>query len=101
MQDSKKDTEVYNGLLDSEGGGEGGMIWENDIETCILSCKKRIASLCPMQGTACLVLVHRDDREGCCGEGGGKGGFMFGIACTPMVDSCQCMAKPIQYCKVK
>ena len=29
------------------------------------------------------------------------GGFMFGIACTPMVDSCQCMAKPIQYCKVK
>ena len=29
------------------------------------------------------------------------GGFMFGIACTPMVDSCQCMAKPIQYCKIK
>ena len=21
--------------------------------------------------------------------------------CTPMADSCQCMAKPIQYCKVK
>ena len=29
------------------------------------------------------------------------GGFMFGNACKPMVDSCQCMAKPIQYCKVK
>ena len=29
------------------------------------------------------------------------GGFMFGNAYTPMVDSCQCMAKPIQYCKVK
>ena len=29
------------------------------------------------------------------------GGFMFGIVCTPVVDSCQCMAKPIQYCKVK
>ena len=29
------------------------------------------------------------------------GGFMFGNACTPMVDSCQCVAKPIQYCKVK
>ena len=28
------------------------------------------------------------------------GGFMFGNACTPVVDSCQCMAKPIQYCKV-
>ena len=29
------------------------------------------------------------------------GGFRMGNACTPMVDSCQCMAKPIQYCKVK
>ena len=29
------------------------------------------------------------------------GGFMFGNACIPVVDSCQCMAKPIQYCKVK
>ena len=27
------------------------------------------------------------------------GEFMFGIACTPMVDSCQCMAKPTQYWK--
>jgi hypothetical protein len=29
------------------------------------------------------------------------GGFMFGNACTPVMDSSQCMAKPIQYCKVK
>ena len=29
----------------SAGEGEGGMIWENGTETCILSCKKRIASL--------------------------------------------------------
>ena len=28
MQDSKKDTDVYSGLLDSEGEGEGGMIWD-------------------------------------------------------------------------
>ena len=34
MQDSKKDTDVYSGLLDSEGEGEGEMIWENGIETC-------------------------------------------------------------------
>ena len=29
------------------------------------------------------------------------GGFMFGNACTLVVDSCQCMAKPINYCKQK
>ena len=54
MQDSKKDTDVYSGLLDSEGEGEGGMIWENDIETCILSCKKQSASLCSIQYTEML-----------------------------------------------
>ena len=73
MQDRKKDTDVYFGLLDSEGEGEGGMIWENGIETCILSCKKWIASLCLMQDTACLGLVHGDDPERCYGEGGGRG----------------------------
>ena len=70
MQDSKKDTDVYKRLLDSEG--EGGMIWENGIETCMLSCKNRITSLCPMQDTACLGLVHSDDPERCYGEGGGR-----------------------------
>ena len=68
MQDSKKDTSVYNRLLDSEGEGEGRMIWENGIETCILSSKIRIASLCPMQDTACLGLVPGDDPERCYGE---------------------------------
>ena len=43
--------------------GEDGMIWENGIETCILSCKKRIASLCSMQDTGYLGLVHGDDPE--------------------------------------
>ena len=28
------------------------------------------------------------------------GGFRMGNTCTPMADSCQCMAKPLQYCKV-
>ena len=35
MQDSKRDTDVSS-LLDSVGEGEGGMIWENSIETCII-----------------------------------------------------------------
>ena len=63
MQYSKKDTDVYNRLLDSEGEGDGGMIWENGIETCILSRKKRIASLYSIQDTGCLGLVHWDDPE--------------------------------------
>ena len=33
MRDSKRDTDVLNSLLDSVGEGEGGMIWENDMET--------------------------------------------------------------------
>ena len=54
---------MQNGLLGSEGEGEGEMIWENGIETCILSCKKLITSLCLMQDTGCLGLVHGDDPE--------------------------------------
>ena len=63
MQDSKRDTDVWNSLLDSVGEGEGGMIWENGIETCILSCKNRITSLGSIQDTGCLGLVHWDDPE--------------------------------------
>ena len=55
------------------GEGEGGMIWDNGIETCILSGKKRIASLCSMQDTGCLGLVHGDDPERFYGVGGGRG----------------------------
>ena len=55
------------------GEGEGGMIWENGIETCILSCKKRIASLGSIQDTGCLRLVHWDDPERLYGEGCGRG----------------------------
>ena len=32
-------------ILDPVGEGEGGMIWENGIKTCIISYKKRITSL--------------------------------------------------------
>ena len=72
MQESKRDTDVKNSLLDSVGEGEGGMIWENGIETCIKSYKKRITSLGSMQDTGCLGLVHWDDPEGWNGEEGGR-----------------------------
>ena len=58
MQDSKRDTDVWNSLLDCEGEGEGGMIWENGIETCIISYMKRVTSPGSMHDTGCSGLVH-------------------------------------------
>ena len=73
MQDSKRDTDVQNSLLDSVGDGEGGMIWHDSIETCILSYVKQIASPGSMHETECSGLVHWDDPEEWDGEGGGRG----------------------------
>ena len=61
MQDSKRDTDVKNSLLDSVGEGQDGMIWENSIETYILSYVTQIASPGLMHETGCLVLVHWND----------------------------------------
>ena len=35
-----RETDVLNSLLNSVGEGEGGMIWENGIETCKLPYAK-------------------------------------------------------------
>ena len=64
------------------------MIWENGIETCIISYMKQVASPGSMHDTGCLGLAHWDDPEGWYGEGGGRrvqdgehmytcGGFML------------------------
>ena len=45
-----------------------------------------------MNETGHSGLVHWDDPEGRDGEGGGTG-VQDGDTSTPMVDSCQCMAK--------
>ena len=75
------------------------MIWENGIEICIISYKKRIASPGSMHDTGCLGLVHWDDPEGWYREGGGRG-----IQDWEHVYTCGgcilMLAKPIQYCKV-
>ena len=55
------------------GEGKGGMIWENGIETYIISYMKRITSPCLMHDTGCLGLVHWDDPEGWYREEGGRG----------------------------
>ena len=43
----------------------------------------------------CTGMTQRDEMGRELG-----GGFRMGNMCTPVMDSCQCMAKPIQYCKV-
>ena len=58
--------------MDSVGEGEGGDIWENGIETCIISCMRRVASPGSMHDDGCLGLVHWDGPEGGYGEGGGR-----------------------------
>ena len=70
--------------MDSVGEGEGGMIWENGIEICIISYMKRVTSPGLMNYTGCLGLVHWDDSEGWYGEGGG---FRMGNTCIPVADS--------------
>ena len=59
--------------MDSVGEKEGGMIWENGIETCIVLYMKPITSPGSMHDTGYLGLVCWDDPEGWYGEGGGRG----------------------------
>ena len=73
--------------MDSVGEGEGEMIWESGIETCILSYVKRITSPGSMHDTGCSGLVHWDDPEGWDGREV-DGQFRMGNTCTPMADSC-------------
>ena len=73
MWDSKRDTDVKNRLLDSVGEGEGGLFWENSIETCILPYVKQMTSPSSMHETGHSKLLHWDNPEGWDGEEGGKG----------------------------
>ena len=79
MQDSKRDVDVKNRLLNSEREGEGGMIWENSTETCILPFVKQMTSASPMHEAGHSKLVLWDNPEG---WGGGDSGW--GDTCTPM-----------------
>ena len=92
MQNRKRDTDVQNRLLDSEGEGEGGMFQENSIETCLLSRVKQITSPGWMHETSarawCTGKTQRDRVEREVG-----GGIRMGTTCKTRADSCQCMTK--------
>ena len=76
------------------------MISENGIETCIISYMKQIASPGSMNNPGCLGgCTGMTQRVGTGREVGG--GYRMGNTCTPVADSCQCMAKLLQHCKVK
>ena len=72
--------------MDSVGEGEGGKIWENGIETCIISYMKQVSSPGSMHDTGCWSwCTGTTQREGMWREEGG--GFRMGNTCIPVADS--------------
>ena len=90
FQGGKVDTDIKNRLRVTVQEGEGGMTWENSIETYILSYVKQIVGPGSMHGTGCSG-TGMTQRDGMGRKVGG--GFWIGNTCTPMSDSCQCMAE--------
>ena len=74
------------------GEGEGGMVQENSIETCILSIAKQITSPGWMHETSvqawCTGKTQREQVERDVG-----GGIGMGNTCKLMAVSFQCMTK--------
>ena len=70
------------------------MIWENSLETYILSYMKQIASPGLMHETGCSGLVHWDDPEGW------DGGSGWGTHVNPWMIHISVWQKPLQFCKV-
>ena len=66
----QKDTDVQNRLLDSVGGGEGGMFRKNSMYIVYSETDHQ-----PRWDAwdRCSGLVHWEDPEGSGGEGGGRG----------------------------
>ena len=64
MQDSKRDTNVKNRLLDYVGEGKGGMISENSTETCILPYVKQMTSASSVREAGHSKPVPWDNPEG-------------------------------------
>ena len=77
--------------------GEGGMIWENSIETCTFSSVKQISSPGWMHETSAGALGR--PRE----MGWGRrreGGSGWGTHVNPWLIHVNVWQKPLQYCKI-
>ena len=70
--------------------------YSHEIKRHLLLGRKVMTNLDSILKARDTGMTQRDDMGRVVG-----GGFRVGNSCTLMVDSCQCMAKPIQYCKVK
>ena len=88
-----------NRLLDSVGEGEVGWFERITLKHVYYHMwnRSRVQVRCMRQGAQgwCTGMTQRDRMGKEVGEG-----FRMGNTCTPMEDSYQCMAKPIEYCKV-
>ena len=91
MQNRKRDTDVYNRLLDSVGEGEGGMFQENSIETCLFRVKQITNPGWMHETSARTWCTGKSQRDWVEREVGG--GIEMGNTCKSMANSCQCMTK--------
>ena len=67
------------------------------LDYILFSCFVSVQVWCKIQDAWgwCTGMTQRDGRGREVG-----GGLRIGNMCTPVADSCCCMAKPVQYCKV-
>ena len=63
MQGRNRDTDIENGLIDTAGKGEGGMIQENSTKTCPLPYVKQMVSASSMHEAGHPKLVLWDNPE--------------------------------------
>ena len=82
------------------GEGKCGMIWENSIETCILSSVKQIASPGWMHDYLMLVAGALGWPRGMGWGGRWEGVSGWGTHVNPWLIHVNVWQKPLQYCKV-
>ena len=97
MWDSKRRIDTKNRLLDSVGEGEGGMILEDSIKTCMLPYVKW--SLVQVWGMALKAgALGQPWGMGWGGRSEGRSGW--GTHVHPCLIHVNVWQKPLQYCKV-